>query len=188
MIRIVLCSVFGALALSSTASAASEVVLAVKTDRTSYNVGDTVRFVIEYSNRSNRTIFLLPQSENYAANILDVRDDRGGPTEKLHFGEASIAWDALAEEVKRLQPGEKTTRVVLAEIRSNLPPWFHDTRKGIFLILPASAIRLPAAATYEVRVRFRSSRDNPVQNYLQPNVKLWEGAATSQPIRIRVGG
>jgi hypothetical protein len=67
-----------------------------------------------------------------------------------------------------------------------LPKDYGDQRRGLFLILPASAIRLPSGGKYEVRARFHSSADHPVNAYLIPMKKLWTGDVVSAPVFIQI--
>jgi hypothetical protein len=177
----------GFVCLAAAETCAEEVKLTLRCDRDHYRVGDTIKFKIVYKNVSDRSIWLLPQTETYPVDvftIVKVGDSRR--SEKLRFGEQSVAWDARARDVVKLQPRSQLSRFIIADIRPRLPSDYEDQRTGIFLILPASAVRLPGAGKYEIRAIFHSSPNHPVNQYLPRGAQLWRGDATSEPITIEI--
>ncbi len=183
-------SVIAALILMSLAAKASaqKVMLNLRTNRTHYAIGDSIRFHLSYKNASDRAIWLLPHTEIYPANVFEVKNVR---TKKKGEwirvpGEDSIAWEGYAEEVVRLQPGALVTRTLVAEIHSKLPNFFEDLRTGIFLVFPGSAIRLDSGGQYQVRARFRVSPNHPVHAFLPAGRQIWHGETESNPVVIQI--
>jgi len=164
-----------------------EVKLTLRCARNHYKVGDTIRFQIIYTNVSPYPLWLLPQSESYPVDLFRISKvgDAHQP-EKFRFGDQSVAWDARARDVVKLQPQAETVRHVSAAIRSMLPPDYGDSRRGIFLVLPGSAVLLLGSGKYEIQAAFHSSPDHPVSQYLPRGAQLWRGDVVSKPITIDI--
>ena len=173
---------------SSTANTmATEIALRLHTDRQQYRIGDRITFTIVFKNVSTRPLWLLPQSETCGVDALLVKPVKGhGAVEKIRFGLPSFAWDELSREVVKLEPQQRVARHLVAEIESRLPPDYGDQRRGLYLIVPASALRLPQFVPYEVRAVFHSSANHPVNAYLPPTKKLWTGDVLSEPVIIDI--
>jgi hypothetical protein len=182
-----------ALALFSLSSAVvadgstEQVQIALRADKTSYKIGESIGFEITYKNVSPNPIALLTESETYPVDafIITRISDHRRP-EKIRFGVPSIAWDALADDVVKVRPQAKVSRRLTAEIRSILPSDYKDKRRGVFLIFPASAALLPGFGKYEIKAHFHSSLDHPVNSYLPQNSKLWRGDVLSAPVVIDI--
>lgn len=166
---------------------AANIAISLHADRHRYKIGDIINLMIVYKNLSSHPVWLPPQIETSAVDAFAVKPISSKRTvEKIRFGLPSIAWDELSHEVVRLNPQAHIYRRVIAEVRSTLPKDYDDPRKGLFLILPASAVRLPGAGKYEVQAIFHSSADHPVNAYLPAEKKLWVGDVRSDPIVIEI--
>jgi hypothetical protein len=165
---------------------AADVRLLLKTGKGTYRLGDHIDFHIDYQNVSNRSLVLLPQTDSYpvdAISIRKVKDFR--QPEVIRLAEQSIDFEGLSKNVVVLQSHDSVGRSIKAEVGSSLPTFYADYRRGLFLIFSASAIRLPGFGKYEVRARFHSSPDHPVNAYLGRQV-LWRGDVESEPIIIEI--
>lgn len=171
-----------------TACQASDIEVSITSDKSRYRVGDNISFTITYVNTSKNAKTILPQAESYPVDAFTVeKTDNKKPVEKLRPGETpSVVWEARARSAVTLKPGQKTTRKVIGEVRAQLPMWFEDSRQGLFIIFPASAVSLPQSGQYTIRAIFHSSPDHPVNRYLPPHSKLWRGDAISDPIIITI--
>jgi hypothetical protein len=177
----------GFLQLGSAQVAPEGVSVTIRCDKDHYKVGETIKFNIVYKNISNAPIWLLAQTESYPVDVLSIKKvgDSRRP-EKIRLGEQSVVWDALAQKVVRLKPSAEIPRLLEANVLSKLPSIYDDRSTGMFLVLPASAVRLPGAGKYEIRAMFHSSPNHPVNRYLPRGAQLWRGDVTSEPIAIAI--
>ena len=168
---------------------ASDIEVSIKSDKSRYRAGDNISLTITYINKSENVRTILPQTESYPVDALTIeKTDNKKSVEKLRPGEVPlVAWEERARKAVTLKPGQKTTRKLVGEVRKQLPIWFEDSRVGLFVIFPASAVSLPANGQYMIRAVFHSSPDHPVNQYLPSHSKLWRGDATSDPISITIG-
>jgi hypothetical protein len=161
----------------------------LKTDKSRYRIGEKITFKLDYINISMHSLWLLPQTQTYVAGMFQIEKlGSQGPIEKIRGSNEipSVALDGLAKEAVNVKPQGHLGRSLTAELSPTLPEWYGDSRKGIFLVFPGSALLLPGPGRYSVRAQLHSSADHPVNMYLPHSAKLWSGDVISDPLVIYI--
>jgi len=165
---------------------AADVRVSLKTPKLVYRMGDDIDFRVSYENVSGRPLLLLPQAESYPVDVFSIRKIKGvRKAEVIRLGEQAVDFEGLSGKVVSLQPRDFVSRSIKAEIRSSLPAFYGDNRAGLFLVFPASAVRLPGFGTYEIRANFHASPNHPVNAYLKGRA-LWRGDVKSGSVILEI--
>lgn len=144
-----------------------------------YHVGERLSIHIGYRNVSPEFIRFLPTAEVYSAGVLSLRDAKGKKVDHfITFAHLGIDNEQLSREVVILRPNQEYHRTVSAQIRSTLPPDYHDKTIGLFLVFRVSAIRLPGFGRYKLAIEY-DSISNPTAQYFSRAPNVWEGNSIS---------
>ncbi len=157
----------------------------VRFDKQSYQLGDTLKCFIVFTNTSDRTIRLLPRDIIFPAAEVHFQSlGTGNFGQLVRLGEIAIDFEELSKQVVVLPPGASYNRTLEAEVRSTFRDSYHDNRRGLILDFPGSALLMPGFGKYRVVKEFKQSPHDYILQYLSAGPPLWSGKVQSPPVFV----
>lgn len=161
---------------------AAQVELNLRVPKKVYQVGETIRFELVFSNSSNNNIKLLPEPKPLPASVIRVETLDGRRVgDVIAFGDGSIDFEAWSKEVVVVKARKTFSRRYDVKVASSLPPSYDDKRKGLFLWFDGSNIQLPAVGKYRVVAYYDCGPKHPVERFVPD---LWNGHLQSNAVIV----
>lgn len=171
-------------ALAADKMSAAQLSLQLEFQKTTFRIGEKMRFRIVYMNTSSHLLRILPNGDAFPVDAVTINSPKTKPRpEKIRLGSDSTDFRALSKDAVTLKPRASVTRNFDVDVTQQLPDYYRDSRRGLFLVFDASAIRLPGAGQYHIVGRFHSSQQHPINQYLKGQ-KLWNGDVESPPVVV----
>ena len=158
--------------------------VSIRFNKPVYRVGDQLKGIIQFTNRSAVPIRLLPFDTIYAAGELEFKSANTHKHSILVGGGDFFDFQSLAAQVITLQPGKTFVRQLEADVRCDFRRPYNDSRHGLVLDFPASALLLPSFGKYTVTKKFKEDSDDPVVHYLRKGAPFWNGSVKSLPVTV----
>jgi hypothetical protein len=156
--------------------------ISLRPKRPVYKPGDRLSIEIKYRNRQRRAVRLLPDLLVYPAAAFKFRNVSNRIQGRfLKYSQIDVDVEQWGMNVVTLGPGKIYSRELKVQVVDRLPNEYGNSRRGLYILFPVSAVALPGPGRYAVTMDY-DSIEHPVRRVIHGYPEFWQGKVSSPAV------